>query len=157
MTADAAAPPVEGRLARWHRFVAVLVLGFASGLPLALVGGALQTWLTVEGLDLTTLGFITLVGVPYTCKFLWAPLMDRFEPPWVGRRRGWIVLTQLALCGALLLMSHVAPVSQLALFAAVAVGAAFLSASHDIVVDAYRTDVLQPEERGLGSTLSVLG
>ncbi len=157
MTADAAAPPVEGRLARWHRFVAVLVLGFASGLPLALVGGALQTWLTVEGLDLTTLGFITLVGVPYTCKFLWAPLMDRFEPPWLGRRRGWIVLTQLALCGALVLMSHVAPVSQLALFAAVAVGAAFLSASHDIVVDAYRTDVLQPEERGLGSTLSVLG
>ena len=149
--------PMATRLGRWHRFLAVVVLGFASGLPLALVGGALQTWLTVEGLDLTTLGFLTLIGIPYTCKFLWAPLLDRFELPWLGRRRGWIVVTQLAICGALLLMAEVPPISQLPLFALVAVAAAFLSASHDVVVDAYRTDVLLPAERGLGASLSVLG
>ena len=158
MSAAAGAGPVgEAGWGRLHRFVAVLVLGFASGLPLALVGGALQTWLTIEGLDLTTLGFLTLIGVPYTCKFLWAPLLDRFEPPFLGRRRGWIVLTQLLICGALLLMARVSPQSQLPLFALVAIFAAFASASHDIVVDAYRTDVLAPRERGMGSTLSVLG
>lgn len=156
----ATAPAAETlalRMGRWHRFVAVMVLGFASGLPLALVGGALQTWLTVEGLDLTTLGFLTLIGIPYTCKFLWAPLLDRFEPPWLGRRRGWIVLTQLLICGALLVMAEVPPLTQLGLFALVAIGTAFLSASHDVVVDAYRTDVLLPAERGFGASLSVLG
>ncbi len=78
------------RAAAAHRFIVVTILGFASGLPLALTGQAMQAWLSVEGLDVATIGFLSLVGLPYTFKFLWAPLMDRFEPPWLGRRRGWL-------------------------------------------------------------------
>src|SRR5690349_24672547 len=92
-----------------HRLLAVTVLGFASGLPLALTGQAMQAWLSAEGLDVATIGFLSLVGLPYTFKFLWAPLMDRFEPPGLGRRRGWLVLTQLLLAGALLLMAATPP------------------------------------------------
>lgn len=140
-----------------HRLSAVLFLGFASGLPLALTGQAMQAWLTVDGVDIATIGFLGLVGVPYTFKFLWAPLMDRFEPPWLGRRRGWLVLTQLALAGMLLWMSGISPSAAPFMFAAAAVGVAFLSASQDVVIDAYRTDVLEPKERGLGASMSVFG
>ena len=72
----------------------MLPLGFASGLPLALTGGTLQAWLTEAGLDLTTIGLFAYVGLPYTLKFLWAPVMDRIVPPWLGRRRGWMIVTQ---------------------------------------------------------------
>lgn len=144
-------------LSGWRRLAAVLLLGFASGLPLALTGGALQAWLTVEGLDLVTLGFLALLGVPYTFKFLWAPLIDRFDLPGLGRRRGWIVLLLFALALALLLLSMLSPADGIALFASVAVGVACLSATLDVVVDAYRTDVLQPQERGLGGSMAVLG
>ena len=85
-----------------YRALVVTVLGFASCLPLALTGQAMQAWLTADGLDLATIGFLSLVGLPYTFKFLWAPLMDRFDLPLLGRRRGWLVLTQLALAAALL-------------------------------------------------------
>lgn len=135
----------------------ILILGFASGLPLALTGTALQAWLTVEGVDIKTIGFFTLVGLPYTFKFLWAPLMDRFEVPFLGRRRGWLVLTQLALAGALFLMSLYSPKTETQAMALIAVLIAFLSASQDVVIDAYRTDVLEQAERGLGSSLSVFG
>lgn len=144
-------------LASIHRLAAVLFLGFASGLPLALTGQAMQAWLTVDGVDIATIGFLGLVGVPYTFKFLWAPLMDRFEPPWLGRRRGWLVLTQLALAGMLWWMSGQSPAAAPLMFAAAAVGVAFLSASQDVVIDAYRTDVLEARERGLGASLSVFG
>ena len=79
------------QLATYRRFAAVLLLGFASGLPLALTGQAMQAWLTIDGVDIVTIGFLGLVGLPYTFKFLWSPLMDRFEPPILGRRRGWLV------------------------------------------------------------------
>jgi len=148
-------PP--GGLSRAVRFVAVLVLGFASGLPLALTGQAMQAWLSLEGIDVATIGFLSLVGLPYTFKFLWAPLMDRFDPPWLGRRRGWLVLTQLALAGLLVLMAGTSPKGAMRLYALLAVATAFLSASQDVVIDAYRTDLLPPAERGLGSSLSVLG
>ena len=91
------------RFDRAVRLIVVTVLGFASGLPLALTGQAMQAWLSADGIDIATIGFLSLVGLPYTFKFLWAPLMDRFELPWLGRRRGWLVLTQLALAAALLL------------------------------------------------------
>ena len=133
------------------------MLGFASGLPLALTGQAMQAWLTVEGLDLATIGFLSLVGLPYTFKFLWAPLMDRFELPWLGRRRGWLVLTQLALAGALVALAATSPAESIRLFALLAVLVAFVSASQDVVVDAYRTDLLPPAERGLGASLGVMG
>lgn len=155
MPASAGAAPSRAR--RAHRFAAVLILGFASGLPLALTGGAMQAWLTIDGIDLATIGFLSLVAVPYTFKFLWAPLLDRFEPPWLGRRRGWIVLTQLALAGMLFALAHFSPGQQTMLFAAVAVLVAFVSASQDIVIDAYRSDLLEPEERGMGASLTVLG
>lgn len=145
------------RLAGIRRLVVVMVLGFASGLPLALTGGAMQAWLTVEGLDLVTLGFLALIGVPYTFKFLWAPLIDRFDLPGLGRRRGWIVLLLFALALALMGMSTLSPAQGIGVFAAMAVAVACLSATLDVVVDAYRTDLLQPNERGLGGSVTVLG
>ena len=148
--------PVQ-RLGALHRLVVVALLGFASGLPLALTGQALQAWLTLDGLDVATIGFLSLVGLPYTFKFLWAPLMDRFEPPLLGRRRGWLVLTQLALAGALWALSLTSPSGALQVFALLAVLVAFVSASQDVVIDAYRTDLLPPRERGLGSSLNVMG
>lgn len=140
-----------------HRLAAVVVLGFASGVPLALTGQAMQAWLSVSGVDLATIGFLSAVGLPYTFKFLWAPLMDRFELPWLGRRRGWLVLTQLALAGSLFAMASVSPADATRSFAMLAVLVAFVSASQDVVVDAWRTDALAPRERGLGSSLYVLG
>ena len=156
---DTPLPPKTAaqRLAAAHRFLVVAVLGFASGLPLALTGQAMQAWLTVEGLDLAAIGFLSLVGVPYTFKFLWAPLMDRFDLPWLGRRRGWLVLTQLALAGVLLLLAGTSPKDSLKLFALLAVAIAFVSASQDVVIDAYRTDLLPQAERGLGASLAVMG
>src|SRR5689334_8520177 len=140
-----------------HRLVAVTVLGFASGLPLALTGQAMQAWLSADGIDIATIGFLSLVGLPYTFKFLWAPLMDRFEPPWLGRRRGWLVLSQLALAAALFWMAATPPASALGAFALLAGLVAWRSASQDVVVDAYRTDLLAAPERGIGSSLAVLG
>jgi PAT family beta-lactamase induction signal transducer AmpG len=117
----------------------------------------MQAWLSVAGIDVATIGFLSLVGLPYTFKFLWAPLMDRFELPLLGRRRGWLVLTQLALAGALWWMAGTSPTAATRGFAMLAVLVAFISASQDVVIDAYRTDLLSPSERGLGSSLSVLG
>jgi PAT family beta-lactamase induction signal transducer AmpG len=156
----AAAPVVLSpgqRLAAAHRLIVVVVLGFASGLPLALTGQAMQAWLSMEGLDVATIGFLSLVGLPYTFKFLWAPLMDRFELPGFGRRRGWLVLSQLVLAGTLLALSAVSPTDATRAFALLAVAVAFVAASQDVVIDAYRTDLLPPAERGLGSSLNVLG
>ncbi|MBL8289858.1 MAG: MFS transporter [Rubrivivax sp.] len=145
-------------LAAAHRLAAVTVLGFASGLPLALTGQAMQAWLTLEGLDLAAIGFLSLVGLPYTFKFLWAPLMDRFEcVAALGRRRGWLVLTQFVLAALLLWLAATSPRDSLRVFALVALAVAFASASQDVVVDAYRTDLLGPAERGLGASLGVMG
>jgi len=154
-----AVPPrsLHSRLTALHRFTVVTLLAFASGLPLALTGQAMQAWLSLEGVDIATIGFLSLVGLPYTFKFLWAPLMDRFELPWLGRRRGWLVLTQLVLAGVLLLMAATSPTGATRGFALLAVLVAFVSASQDVAVDAYRTDLLPARERGLGSSLYVLG
>ncbi|MCU0940272.1 MAG: MFS transporter, partial [Burkholderiaceae bacterium] len=130
-------PSAPSRLAAAHRLLVVIVLGFGSGLPLALTGQAMQAWLTVEGLDVATIGFLGLVGLPYTFKFLWAPLMDRFDLPWLGRRRGWLVLTQLALAATLWLLGGTSPAGALRAFALLAVAVAFVSASQDVVIDAY--------------------
>lgn len=145
------------RLAALQRLVIVSVLGFASGLPLALTGQALQAWMTADGVDIATIGFLSLVGLPYTFKFLWAPLMDRFDLPWLGRRRGWLVLTQLALAAALWALAATSPSASIRLFALLAVAVAFVSASQDVVIDAYRTDLLPADERGLGASLNVMG
>lgn len=140
----------------WKQTI-ILFLGFASGLPLALSGQSMQAWLTIDNIDIATIGFFSLVGLPYTFKFLWAPLMDRFEPPVLGRRRGWLVLSQVSLCLVLTFMSRMSPAVSTTAFALCAVLVAFLSASQDVVIDAYRTDVLETNERGLASSLTVFG
>lgn len=141
----------------FRRFAAVLLLGFASGMPLALTTGSMQAWLTLDGITIATIGFFGLVGIPYTFKFIWAPLMDRFELPFFGRRRGWVILCQLAIAGALWWMAGITPKEDPRTFALVALLVAFLSASQDVVIDAYRTDVLDAKERGLGAGLGVFG
>jgi PAT family beta-lactamase induction signal transducer AmpG len=135
----------------------LLLLGFASGLPLALTGGTLQAWMTVSGVDIRTIGLFSLVGLPYTWKFLWAPLMDRYVPPWLGRRRGWIVATQMVLILAIAAMGALAPARAPVALAIVALLVALASASQDIVFDAYRTDLLTERERGAGAAVTVLG
>ncbi|MCC7412971.1 MAG: MFS transporter [Gammaproteobacteria bacterium] len=140
-----------------RRTGAVLLLGFASGLPLALSGGTLQAWLTVAGVDIRAIGLFALVTVPYTFKFLWAPLLDRIVPPWLGRRRGWMLLTQVALVVAIAVMAGVSPRSAPWSLAAIALGVAVLSATQDIAIDAYRTEILAPRERGFGAAMFVAG
>ena len=111
----------------------------------------------MEGMDLATIGFLGLVALPYTFKFLWAPLMDRFEPPLLGRRRGWIVLVQFLIALGLFFLSNTSPTHSTHIFGALALCVAFSSASLDVVIDAYRADLLPPNERGLGSSFTVLG
>lgn len=135
----------------------LLILGFSSGLPLALTSGTLQAWMTVENIDLKTIGFFSLVGQAYVFKFLWSPLMDRYTPPLLGRRRGWLLITQILLLLAIVGMGFMNPASHLRWMAALAVVVAFCSASQDIVFDAWKTDVLPAEERGSGAAISVLG
>jgi len=142
---------------RSRKILVLLVLGFASGLPLALTAGTLQAWLAVEKVDIVAIGWFALVGQPYVYKFLWAPLMDRFAWPFLGRRRGWLLVTQLALAAAIAFMGTLRPGDSAWLLGATAVVVAFLSASQDIVFDALRTDWLEREERGAGAAVSVLG
>lgn len=142
---------------RSRRVAVVCLLGFSSGLPLALTGGTLQAWMTVSGVDLATIGIFTLVGIPYTWKFLWAPFMDRYVPPFLGRRRGWIAVMQMLLGACIAIMGALDPVTMPWALAALALMVAFISASQDVVFDAYRADVLRPQERGIGAAVSVLG
>ncbi len=144
-----------------RRIAVMLLLGLSSGLPLALTSGTLQAWMALDGVDLRTIGIFSLVGLPYTLKFLWSPFMDRFASPWfrhrLGRRRGWILLTQCILLAGIFMMGLVPPKNAPLLMAGLALCVAFFSASQDIVVDAYRTDTLQEKERGLGSAVFVTG
>jgi len=137
------------------RLLIVLLLGFSSGLPLALTGSTLQAWFAEAGVNVVAIGMLSLVGVPYVWKFLWSPLMDRFVPPWGGRRRGWIALTQVALCVVLFLMANLTPEVSPVAMGVLALGVAFFSASQDIGIDAYRTEVLRAEERGLGAAVYI--
>ncbi len=132
------------------RLLIVSLLGISSGLPLALTSSTLQAWFTQAGISLITIGALSLVGIPYIWKFLWAPLIDRYVPPLWGRRRGWIAITQLGLCITLLIFANLNPTTQPTTMGVLALVIAFISASQDIAVDAYRTDILRPEERGIG-------
>ena len=134
----------------------VLLTGFASGLPAALTADTLQAWMTQRGVDLGRIGLFAAVALPYSLKFLWSPLMDRFVPPFLGRRRGWMLLTQTALAGGIAAMALLGG-GGLWVLAATALAVAFFSASQDIVVDAYRTDLLAPHELGAGAGLAIAG
>ena len=137
--------------------IANLFLGFSSGLPLALTGGTLQAWMASENVDLTLIGIFSLVGLPYTLKFLWAPLFDRYLPPFLGKRRGWIFIAQCALIVTLSSIAFCDPVRSPALLAVLAVLVSFSSASQDIGIDAYRTEILTQEEYGAGAAVTTLG
>lgn len=131
----------------------MFMMSFSSGLPLALTSSTLQAWYTESGVSVITIGFLSLVGQPYIYKFIWAPLMDRYIPPFLGRRRGWILLTQLALVVTIAAMSLLDPRTDPQQLAIVALLVAFFSASQDISLDAYRTDILTPEQRGIASAV----
>lgn len=137
--------------------VALLLLGFASGLPLFLTSQTLQAWMKKDGVDLGVIGWFTLVALPYSLKFLWAPFLDRYIPPFLGRRRGWLVISQVGLVLAIGAMALQNPRQALNLVAINAIIIAFLSASQDIAFDAYRTDVLEEREMGAGAAVAVLG
>lgn len=133
------------------RLMAALFLGFASGLPIMLTGSTLQAWFTEANIDLVTIGALSFLGIPYTLKFLWAPVMDYYRIPFLGRRRGWILLMQVCIALILLVLANMQPSSQAARMGTLALLLAFFSASQDIAIDAYRTDMLHKEERGLGA------
>jgi MFS transporter, PAT family, beta-lactamase induction signal transducer AmpG len=135
----------------------LVLLGFSSGLPFYLTSRTLQAWMTTSKVDLATIGFFSLVTLPYSLKFVWAPVMDRYVPPFLGRRRGWVLITQLALLIAIGAMSLHDPQQGLRMLAVNAIAIAFFSASQDISLDAYRTDVLQDREMGAGAAVFVLG
>lgn len=135
----------------------MLLLGFFSGLPLALTGSTLQAWMKDSNVDLKVIGLFSLVGLPYTLKFLWSPLMDRFAPHFLGRRRFWMLLSQGGLFVAIITLGFSDPGNVPTMVATFALVIAFLSASQDIAVDAYRTDVLSADERGPGAGVFTLG
>ena len=140
-----------------RRMFSVFLLGIYSGLPLLLIGSTLKAWMKEAHVDLTLIGIYALTGVPYTLKFLWAPFMDRYVPPILGRRRGWIVICQIFLAIGFVAMGFVRPDIDTWTLAGLAFLIAFFSASQDIVIDAYRREVLADAELGLGSSLAVNG
>jgi len=140
-----------------RKMLALLLLGFSSGLPAGLVAGTLTAWLTDAGIDVKTIGFFSLIALPYAAKPLWAPLVDRFSLPFAGRRRGWLFTTQVALMIAIWSLSGHDPAAAITGFIIAAIVVAFVSATHDIVVDAYRSDILAEHEAGAGVAGYVLG
>ncbi len=135
----------------------MVLLGFSSGLPFATTFGTLQAWMKDVGVDLTIIGIFGLVRLPYTLKFLWSPFVDRFVPPFLGRRRGWALISQLALMLLLCGMGLCDPQSNPYLIACLALAVSFFSATQDIVLDAHRRDSLADSELGLGSSLFITG
>lgn len=140
-----------------YRMLIMLLLGYCSGLPLLLTASTLQAWMTNEGVSLTAIGMVSLISAPYTFKFLWAPFLDRYTIPFLGRRRGWMFITQLLLILSIFALSLFNPKTELANMAVCAFLIAFFSASQDIVIDAYRREIVQEEELGLASSLYVNG
>lgn len=135
----------------------MLLLGFSCGIPFALSGATLQAWLASEKIDITIIGLFALVGTPYALKFLWAPFLDRFSMPFLGHRRGWILTTQVLLFFAIIVLGRLDPLHNPQRVAMAAVALAFLSASQDIVVDAYQRELLRPDEFGAGYSLYAAG
>lgn len=149
------------RVYRDPRIIAITLMGFASGLPLALTGATLAIWLKESAITLTAIGLFAPVGISYNLKFLWAPAMDRVRLPFLterfGRRRGWALLIQFLLALAILALGFSNPGTDLARVAICALIVAFLSASQDIVIDAYRVELLSKDEQGAGAAATQIG
>jgi PAT family beta-lactamase induction signal transducer AmpG len=142
---------------RSRRVLVIALLGFSSGLPYLLTAQTFSAWLTAEGVSLEAIGAAASVGLVYNLKWAWAPLLDRFRWPFLGRRRGWLLVLQLALAAAIALMGSLSPHDQPEALALAAVVVAVLSASQDVVVDAFNADTLHPEERAAGGGMYVTG
>jgi PAT family beta-lactamase induction signal transducer AmpG len=138
-----------------RRMLICVFTGFASGLPLYVLIQLVPGWLRVEGVGLAEIGFFALIGFPYTWKFLWSPFMDRFTLPFLGHRRGWMLVTQLALFVSIGAMGFIKPDLSIWTVAYLAAAIAFFSASQDIVLDAYRRELLPDVELGLGNSIHV--
>lgn len=139
------------------KFLIVLILGFASGLPLLLTGSTLKTWLARENIDISMIGYFSWVGMAYSLKFVWSPLVDRYSFFKMGRRRSWLLLSQLGLVISLFGFQFINPHQHLTAMALLAVVVAFFSATQDVVIDAYRREFLESSQLGLGSTFSIYG
>jgi MFS transporter, PAT family, beta-lactamase induction signal transducer AmpG len=145
---------------RSRKLAVLLFLGFSSGLPLFLTSRTLQVWMKEQQVDLGVIGLFAIVALPYSLKFLWSPFLDRFVPPFLGRRRGWLIITQIGLLLSIAAMAFQTPTQNpqaLQLLAINALVITFLSATQDIAGDAYRTDILEPQELEAGATLWVMG
>lgn len=138
-----------------RRMLVCIFTGFTSGLPLYLLLNLLPAWLKTEGISLKAIGAFALIQFPYTWKFLWAPLLDRYALPWLGRRRGWMALTQIALLAAIAWLGQLSPKDDLSLIVGLTAGIAFLSATLDIALDAFRRELLADTELGLGNAVHV--
>ncbi|WP_372617090.1 AmpG family muropeptide MFS transporter [Falsiroseomonas sp.] len=147
-------------LLRDRRFLVMLALGFAAGIPLPLTGFTLRQWFSESGISLAAIGLTALIGLAYAFKFLWSPVLDHAAPPFLrrlGRRRGWLASIQPALMLAILALGFTDPVGAAGVTVAIAVLVAFLSASQDIVVDAYRIEVLEERQQGYGLACYIWG
>ena len=138
-----------------RRMLICVFTGFTSGLPLYVLFQLVPGWLRVEGVGLAEIGFFALVQFPYTWKFLWSPFMDRFTLPFLGHRRGWMLLAQVLLLGSIASLGFIEPALNLWTVAYLSAAIAFFSASQDIVLDAYRRELLPDVELGLGNSIHV--
>lgn len=140
-----------------NKMLTNLCLGFSSGLPLLLIGSTLQAWFTVSGASLSSIALLSLVGQPYVYKFLWAPVLDCVTPPFLGRRRSWIAIMQFFLLLCLGSLAWMNPAQSPGWVAGLALIIAFFSASQDVAIDAYRADLLNARERGMGAAMTSIG
>src|SRR5690348_5721099 len=152
---EAASTAITWRTFANRRMLICVFIGFSSGLPLFILINLIAAWLRSEGVDLKAIGLFALIGFPYTWKFVWAPLMDRYTLGALGRRRGWMLVTQLLLVAAIAAFGLFDPKHDLWTIAGLAALLAFFSASQDIVLDAYRREILSDAEQGLGTAILV--
>ena len=138
-----------------RRMLVCIFTGFSSGLPLWLLINLVPAWLRTEGVDLKTIGLLTLVQAPYVWKFVWSPLVDRYALPVLGRRRGWMLASQVALMGLVIVLGTVDPKLEIWKLVGIAVALAFVSATQDIALDAFRREILPDSELGLGTSVHV--
>lgn len=138
-----------------RRMLTCVFLGFTSGMPLWVLISLVPAWLRTEGIDLATIGLFSLMTLPYTWKFIWSPLMDRYKPPFLGRRRGWALMTQIVLLASIGVLGQFDPTESLFPILVMVFVISFFSASQDIVIDAYRRELLDDDELGTGTSIHI--